>query len=106
MSSTISTHQPHHVPLLASLAIAGVIAAAGVVGVAWHEAGTSGAQAPAQISPLPGAFRNANVAERNLEQTGENANVAEHDLQQYAGQGIGRGDFQPPAGGGKTVGGP
>ncbi len=106
MSTTINTHQPHHVPLLASLAIAGVIAAAGVVGVAWHESGTSGAQTPAQTSPLPGAFENANVAERNMEQTGANANVAEHDLQQHAGQGIGRGEFQAPAGGGKTVGGP
>jgi|SoimicmetaTmtLPB_FD_contig_31_24019122_length_427_multi_4_in_0_out_0_1 hypothetical protein len=106
MSSTISTHRPHHVPLLASLSIAGVIAAAGVVGVAWHESGTSDAHAPAQVSPLPGAFRNANVAERNLEQSGENANVAEHNLQQHAGQGVGRGDFQSPAGGGKTVGGP
>ena len=83
-----------------------MITAAGVVGVAWHESSTSGAQAPAQTTPLPGAFTNANVAERNLEQTGENANVAEHNLQQHAGQGIGSGDFQSPAGGGKTVGGP
>jgi hypothetical protein len=49
------------------------------------------------------------VAERELEQNGQgvpNARVAERNLPQYDGQGIGRGDFQPPTGGGKTVGGP
>jgi hypothetical protein len=110
MSTTSSTHQARSVPLLASLAVAGVIAAVGV-GVGWHESNTSstGGQASAVTPPNAASFRNVAVAERELAQNGQgvpNARVAERNLQQYDGQAIGRGDFQPPTGGGKTVGGP
>jgi len=109
MSTTSSTHQGRSVPLLASLAVAGVIAAVGV-GVGWHESNTSSTSghASAVAPPNAASFRNVAVAER-LEQNGQdvpNARVAERSLPQYDGQGIGRGDFQPPTGGGKTVGGP
>ncbi len=107
MSTTISTHQPHHLPLVASLVVAGVIAATGVVGVVWHESATSssGHPAPALVAGAA-AFRNAAVAERDQSgQSSPNARVAERNLQPDQGQGIGRGDFQS-AGGGKIVGGP
>jgi hypothetical protein len=54
MSATTTTPQHHHqhrVPLAATLAVAGVIAAAGVVGVAWQQSdgdSAAPAQAPAQ----------------------------------------------------------
>ena len=55
MSATTTTPQHHHqhrAPLAATLAVAGVIAAAGVVGVAWQQvdgdSAAPAAQAPAQ----------------------------------------------------------
>src|SRR3954451_5678242 len=69
MSTTISTQQHHHMPLLASLSVAGIIAAAGVVGVVWHESSTAGADNPAPSVSQPGqAGTNARVAERGTEQ--------------------------------------
>jgi hypothetical protein len=59
MSATTTTPQHHHqhrVPLAATLAVAGVIAAAGVVGVAWQQSdgdsAAPAAQAPAQAQAL------------------------------------------------------
>jgi hypothetical protein len=89
MSSTISTHQHHQMPLLASLSVVGVIAAAGVVGVVWHESTTSGtpAQAPALTQSRPADNQNARVAERGLEQNRQYGQYEHY----YSGQRIGRG---------------
>jgi hypothetical protein len=53
MSATISTQPRQRMPLAASLAVAGVIAAAGALGVVWHQSGDSTAptQAPALRAP-------------------------------------------------------
>jgi len=52
MSTTVSQQHHHHMPLIASLSVAGVIAAAAAVGVAWHESGASDThQAPSQGAP-------------------------------------------------------
>lgn len=52
MSATVTTHHQHRVPLAASLAVAGVIAAAGVVGVVWQQSGSETTdQAPALRTP-------------------------------------------------------
>jgi hypothetical protein len=50
MSATITTKPHHRVPLAASLAVAGVIAATGAVAVAWQQSDDSAApaQPPAQ----------------------------------------------------------
>jgi hypothetical protein len=50
MSATISSQPRQHMPLAASLAVAGVIAAIGAVGVAWQQSGDS--TAPAQAPTL------------------------------------------------------
>jgi hypothetical protein len=54
MSTTISARRSHRVPFFASLAVAGVIAGAGLVGAVWHESASSTAhdQAPA-LTPAP-----------------------------------------------------
>ena len=52
MSATITTEHQHRVPLAASLAVAGVIAAAGVVGVVWQQSDSATTdQAPALRTP-------------------------------------------------------
>src|SRR3954470_19379049 len=53
MPATISTQPRHRTPLAASLAVAGVIAAAGALGVAWQQSGDSTApsQAPTLRTP-------------------------------------------------------
>ncbi|HEX3223287.1 MAG TPA: hypothetical protein VHR35_12015 [Nocardioides sp.] len=53
MSATF-THQNHRVPL-AALAVAGVIAAGGVLGVAWQQSGDSAAPAEAPEVRTPTA---------------------------------------------------
>jgi hypothetical protein len=113
MSTTSSTTgQAHHLPILASLAVAALIAAGSVAGVAWHASGTSGTgdQVPALTPPPAASVSNARVAERNLENYVSNARVAERNLgpngQYDGGQKIGRGDFLPTTAGGEIVGGP
>ena len=104
MSTTISTQHHHRLPLLASLSVVGVIAAAGVVGVAIHDSTTSGTHAkatPAQAQPRPGADENATVAER-----GQVPNGYAQYQHYYNGQKIGGSDFQPTTSGGHTVVGP
>jgi hypothetical protein len=52
MSATIATRPRHRVPLAASLAVAGVIAAAGALGVAWHQSDDSApTEAPTLRTP-------------------------------------------------------
>jgi hypothetical protein len=60
MSATITTQQQqqqhhHRMPLIAGLSVAGVVVAAGVVGVAWHNASdtTTQHQAPVLRTPTP-----------------------------------------------------
>jgi hypothetical protein len=53
MSATF-THQHHGVPL-AALAVAGVIAAGGALGVAWQQSGDSAAPAEAPVLRTPTA---------------------------------------------------
>jgi hypothetical protein len=100
MSTTISSHQSHHLPLVATLSVVGVIAAAGIVGVAVHES-TSGAadQSPAVTQPRPAEQPNAVVAER-----GQAQNLQYGQYQHYySGQKLGSGDFHGTTSGGKTV---
>ena len=88
MSTTISTHQNHHLPLIASLAVVGVIAAAGVVSVVANDATSSGTNDQAPALTPPGSA----------------------DYQQYGhyyrGQGIGTGGFHSTTSGGKVMTGP
>jgi hypothetical protein len=53
MSASITTRHRQHVPVIASVAVAGVIAGANVVGVAWHQSDDSASpnQAPALRTP-------------------------------------------------------
>ena len=53
MSATISSQPRQHMPLAASLAVAGVIAAGGALGVAWQQSGDSTAptEAPGLRTP-------------------------------------------------------
>jgi hypothetical protein len=53
MSATISTQHNHRVPLVTALAVAGVIAAGGVLGIAWDQSHDSAkpAEAPALRTP-------------------------------------------------------
>jgi len=63
MSATTTTPQHHHqhrVPLAATLAVAGVIAAAGVVGVAWQLATGGDLSLPEVGGPRPLPVRIAN----------------------------------------------
>src|SRR4051794_28545845 len=84
MSTTISAQQHHHMPLLASLSVAGIIAAAGVVGVVWHEPSGGGGDSrfPAVTQPGPGG-PNALLAERGTQSQSQvqsvdpNARIAE-----------------------------
>ena len=55
MSATITTQHHHRMPLIASLSVAGVIAAAGAVGVVWHESSSSTSQNQAPAPPAPTA---------------------------------------------------
>ena len=99
MSTTISTQQSHHVPLIASLAVAGVIAAAGIVGVAVHES-TSGSSDTSPAVTQPGrAGENAVVAERNAGQSQQYGKYQHY----YSGQQLGHDGFHPTTSGGKTV---
>jgi hypothetical protein len=54
-TTTTSQHHQHRVPLAAALAVAGVIAAAGVAGFAWQQSdddSAAPAQAPAETQAL------------------------------------------------------
>ena len=62
MSATITTQHHHRVPLATALAVAGVIAAAGALGVAWEQSGdsTSPTQAPTLRTPTAQDYQQYN----------------------------------------------
>ncbi len=98
MSTTISAHPSRRLPLVASLTVVGVVAAAGAVGFAVHEATTSGTSDQSQSVTRP-AGENAILAERGIQQDTQQFGKYQH---YYSGQPLGGQEFQPPPGG-KTV---
>jgi hypothetical protein len=99
MSTTISTHQSHHVPLFATLAVGGVIAAAGLIGVAVHESSSGTTDSPPAVTQPRAADQNATVADR-LAQQHRGTGQYQH---YYSGQQLGGDHFHPTTSGGKTV---
>ncbi len=99
MSTTISTHQSHHVPLFAVLAVGGVIAAAGVVGVVVHESSSGTADPPPAATQPRAADQNATLADRRAQ---ENRGAGQYQ-HYYSGQQLGGDHFHPTTSGGKTV---
>jgi hypothetical protein len=53
MSATISTQRHHRVPLATALAVAGVIATTGVLGVAWEQSNDSSSPAETPVPRIP-----------------------------------------------------
>jgi hypothetical protein len=86
--SAVTTQQNHRVPLATALAVAGVITAAGALGVAWDQSrdSTAPAQAPAQPTPTAGEY-----------------SQYKHYHGPYAGNGQGQ-TFQSPSGGRVQIG--
>jgi hypothetical protein len=87
MSATITTQHHHRVPLATALAVAGVITAAGALGVAWEQSGDSTAptQAPTLRTPTAQDYSQYNYYHGPNTQTG----------QQHTGQSPPGGRVQP-----------